>query len=141
MSTGIKNLVQTLDSVDFLKMDRRTFMKAVGFLGASTFLSSYQTEIVNALEFAETKIVWLHGAECTGCSESLLNAANPDILQALTKLNVNLAYHETLLAQQGIWVDNKLANTSELNSEILLDDLIKEGNYILVVEGAIPNGT
>ena len=67
MSTGIKNLVQTLDSVDFLKMDRRTFMKAVGFLGASTFLSSYQTEIVNALEFAETKIVWLHGAECTGC--------------------------------------------------------------------------
>ena len=48
-------------------------------------------------------------------SESLLNAANPDILQALTKLNVNLAYHETLLAQQGIWVDNKLANTSELN--------------------------
>ena len=69
-----------------------------------------------------------------------MNAANPDILQALTKLNVNLAYHETLLAQQGIWVDNKLANTSELNSEILLDDLIKEGNYILVVEGAIPNG-
>jgi hydrogenase small subunit len=140
MSTGIKNLVQTLDSVDFLKMDRRTFMKAVGFLGASTFLSSFQTEIVNALEFAETKIVWLHGSESTGCSESLLNAGNPDIIQALTKLNVNLAYHETLLAQQGIFVDGKLANTSELNSEILLEDLIKEGKYILVVEGSIPNG-
>ena len=136
----MKNLVKTLDSVDLLKMDRRTFMKAVGVLGASTFLTSFQSQIVTALEFAETKIVWLHGAECTGCSESLLNASNPDVAQALTKLNVNLAYHETLLAQQGIWVDGKLANTSELNSEILLEDLIKEGKYILVVEGSIPMG-
>ena len=140
MSTGTKNLVHILEGVDFLKMDRRTFMKAVGVLGASTFLSTYQTEIVSALEFAETKLVWLHGSECTGCSESLLNGGNPDIVQALSKLNVNLAYHETLLAQQGIFVDGKLANTSELNSEILLEELIKEGNYILVVEGSIPNG-
>jgi methanophenazine hydrogenase len=121
-------------------MDRRTFMKAVGLLGASAFLSSFQSEIVGALEFAETRLVWLHGAECSGCSESLLNAGNPDIAQALTKLNVNLAYHETLLAQQGIWVDGKPVNTADLNSEILLDELIKEGKYILAVEGSIPNG-
>jgi hydrogenase small subunit len=140
MSTGRKNLVRTLESVDFLKMDRRTFMKAVGVMGATLFLNTYKTEIVNALEFAETKIVWLHGAECTGCTESLLNGGNPDVAQALTKLNVNLAYHETVLAQQGIWNDGKLVNTSELNSEILLEELIKEGNYILVVEGSIPNG-
>jgi methanophenazine hydrogenase len=140
MSTGMKNLVKILDSVDILKMDRRTFMKGVGLLGASTFLSTYSTQIVSALEFAETKIIWLHGAESTGCSESLLNASNPDVAQALNKLNVNLAYHETLLAQQGIWVDGKLANTADLNSEILLEDLIKQGNYILVVEGSIPMG-
>ena len=121
-------------------MDRRTFMKMVAAVGASTFLNSFQTQIVSALEFAETKLVWLHGAECSGCSESLLNAGNPDIAQALTKLNVNLAYHETLLAQQGIWVDGKPANTADLNSEILLEDLIKEGKYILAVEGGIPNG-
>ncbi|AKB74267.1 Methanophenazine hydrogenase small subunit precursor [Methanosarcina lacustris Z-7289] len=140
MSTGTKNLVHILDGVDFLKMDRRTFMKAVGLLGATVMLDSYKAEIVSALEFAETKLVWLHGSECTGCSESLLNGGNPDIVQALNKLNVNLAYHETLLAQQGIFVDGKLANTSELNSEILLEELIKEGNYILIVEGSIPNG-
>ena len=57
-----------------------------------------------------------------------------------TKLNVNLAFHETLCAQQGIWNDGKLVNTSDLNSEILLEELYKEGNYILVVEGSIPNG-
>ncbi|MCO5383440.1 MAG: hydrogenase small subunit [Methanosarcina barkeri] len=140
MSTGMKNLVRTLDSVDFLKMDRRTFMKAVGVMGASVFLGTYKTQMVSALEFAETKLIWLHGSECTGCSESLLNAGNPDVGQALSKLNVNLAYHETLLAQQGIFNDGKLVNTSELNSEILLEELIKEGKYILVVEGGIPNG-
>jgi hydrogenase small subunit len=140
MSTGIKNLVRTLDSVDFLKMDRRTFMKALGAMGAATFINNYGVQMVNALEFAETKLIWLHGSECTGCSESVLNAGNPDFVQALQKLNVNLAFHETLCAQQGIWNDNKLVNTSELNSEILLEELYKEGNYILVVEGSIPNG-
>ncbi|MGB9928910.1 MAG: hydrogenase small subunit [Methanosarcina sp.] len=140
MSTKIKNLVRSLDSVDFLKMDRRTFMKAVAVLGASTFIGTYKTEIVQALEFAETKLIWLHGSECTGCSESVLNAGNPDLVQALQKLNVNLVFHETIMAQQGIWNDGKLVNTSELNSEILLEEAYKEGNYILVVEGAIPNG-
>jgi len=140
MSTGIKNLARTLDSLDFLKLDRRTFMKAVGALGATAFLGTYKTEIVSALEFAETKIIWLHGAECTGCSESILNGGNPDIVQAISKLNVNLAYHETLLAQQGLFVDGEPVNTSELNSELLVDELIEEGNYILVVEGAIANG-
>ena len=140
MSTGTKNLVRTLDSVDFLKMDRRTFMKVVGAVGATAFLGTYQTEIVNALELAETKLLWLHGSECTGCSESLLNGGNPDVAQALTKLNVNLVFHETICAQQGIWNDGKLVNTAELNSEILLEETYKEGNYILVIEGSIPNG-
>ena len=140
MSTGIRNLVRTLDSVDFLKMDRRTFMKAVGVMGASAFLGTYKTEIVNALEFAETKLIWMHGSECTGCSISLLNAGNPDLVQALQKLNVNLVFHETICAQQGIWNDGKLVNNAEFNSEILLEETYKEGNYILVVEGSIPNG-
>lgn len=140
MVIGKKNLVHTLESMDFLKMDRRTFLKAVGAVGATAFLGTYKTEIVSALEFAETKLVWLHGAECTGCSESVLNGGNPDIVQAITRLNVNLAYHETLLAQQGLFVDGKPVNSSELNSEILVDELIEEGNYILVVEGSIANG-
>lgn len=140
MSTGIKNLVRTLDSVDFLKMDRRTFMKAVSAMGAAAFMGTYKADIVKALELAETKLVWLHGSECTGCSESVLNAGNPDIVQALQKLNVNLVFHETICAQQGIWNDGELVNNAELNSEILLEETYKEGNYFLVVEGSIPNG-
>lgn len=140
MKKNTSDVSEKTEKPDFLKMDRRTFLKTACLLGASAFLGTYRTEIVRALEAAETKLVWLHGAECTGCTESLLNGGDPDVLAALQALNTKLAYHETLLAGQGIFVDGQPANTAELNSEILVDELIEEGNYILVVEGAIPNG-
>lgn len=140
MGTDKAILSHSLSNPDFLKMDRRTFLKLAGAMGASAFLGTYKTDIVKGIEFSETKLIWIHGAGCTGCSESLLNGGDPDIVQAITKLNVNVAYHAILLAQQGIFVDGKPANTSELNSEILIDELIEKGGYILVVEGAIANG-
>ena len=52
-----------------------------------------------------------------------------------------LASHEVLMMQQGIFVDGKLANTSDLNSEIVLDEILgREKGYVLVSEGAISNG-
>ena len=140
MNKNTSDISVKTEKPDFFKMDRRTFLKTACLLGASAFLGTYRTEIVRALETAETKLVWLHGAECTGCTESLLNGGDPNVLSALQALDAKLAYHETLLAGQGIFVDGQPANTTELNSEILVDELIEEGNYILVVEGAIPNG-
>ncbi|WP_340817916.1 hydrogenase small subunit [Methanolobus sp. WCC4] len=132
--------MEKTEKQDFLSMDRRTFLKVVGAIGASTFLGIHRSQITKALELSKTKVIWLHGAECTGCSASLLDGGNPDLSQAIEKLSVDLAFHETLLAQQGIFVDGRPASTSELNSEILLDEAIEEGNYILVVEGSIANG-
>ncbi|WP_340819146.1 hydrogenase small subunit [Methanolobus sp. WCC4] len=129
-----------LENTDFLSMDRRTFLKVVGAMGASTFLGLHRSEIVKALELSNTRVIWIHGAECTGCSESVLNGRDPDIFQAIQKLSVDVAYHEMLIQQQGIFVDGELASTSELNSEIMLEEAIEEGGYILVVEGAIANG-
>jgi len=137
---GIENSPDRFKHLDFMKMDRRTFLKAVGALGASLFLQTYRSDVVKALEFAETRIVWIHGGECTGCSESLLNGGEPDVLQAFDRLNIRLEYHELLLGQQGIYVDGEMVNTSELNSEILFEEVVKEEGYILVVEGAIANG-
>jgi F420-nonreducing hydrogenase I len=133
-------IVNNIENTDFFSMDRRTFLKVVGAIGASAFLGIHHSDISRALEISKTRIIWLHGAECTGCSESLLDGGNPDLVQAIQKLNVDVVYHETLLAQQGIFVDGRPAANSELNSEILLDEAIEEGNYILVVEGAIANG-
>ena len=141
MASEKLNIIEQFKNLDILKVDRRTFLKAVAALGATSFVSIYGNELAQALgEFPNTKVLWLHGAECTGCSESALNGHSPEFAEALSKLNISLVYHETLLAQQGIFVDGKLAGTSELNGEILLKELIAEGGYILVVEGAIGNG-
>jgi len=129
-----------LDNLDILELDRRTFLKAVGMLGASAFLGNYGTQIARALKVAETKVVWLNGAACTGCSMSFINSAHPDVVQAITELNVNIGYMETLSPQQGIFVDGAPAGTSELNSELKIEELVREGGYILVVEGAVPFG-
>ncbi|MCL2863164.1 MAG: oxidoreductase [Methanimicrococcus sp.] len=140
MASEKLNMIEQFKNLDILKVDRRTFLKAVAALGATSFVSIYGNQLVKALEFSETKVLWLHGAECTGCSVSALNATAPDFVDALSALNISLVFHETLLAQQGIFVDGKLVGTSDLNAEILLEELAEEGGYILVVEGSIGNG-
>jgi len=140
MASEKLNMIEQFKNLDILKVDRRTFLKAVAALGATSFVSIYGNELVKALEFSETKVLWLHGAECTGCSESALNSSAPEFADALAKLNVSLVYHETLLAHQGLFVDGKLVGTSDLNGEILLEELVEAGGYILVVEGSIGNG-
>ena len=122
-------------------MDRRTFIKAVGVLGASLFLQTYKSDIAKTLQLSETKVVWLHGVMDSGCTISMLDGGSPDIVEFLRVYNLKLLYHEVLMMQQGIFVDGKLANTSELNSEILLDEIMeREKGYVLVSEGAVANG-
>jgi F420-nonreducing hydrogenase I len=124
-----------------MKMDRRTFIKAVGVLGASLFLQTYKSDLIKALELSETKVVWLHGVDCTGCTISMLDGGTPDIVELIQYLNLNLLYQEVLMMQQGIFVDGKPANTSELNSELVLDEILEnEKGYVLISEGGVPNG-
>ena len=78
-------------------------------------------------------VVWLQGAGCTGCSVSVLNAVSPKIQNLLLDelvpgQQLNLIFHSTIMAGQGEPVIEVLKDT-EKN---------REGDYILVVEGAIP---
>jgi NiFe hydrogenase small subunit HydA len=125
-----------------MRMDRRTFIKAVGVLGASLFIQTYKSDIAKALSVVpETKVVWLHGVEDSGCTISMLDGENPDIVEFLELFNLNLLFQEVLMMQQGIFVDGKLANTRELNSEIVLEEILeREKGYVLISEGAVANG-
>lgn len=72
-----------------------------------------------------TKVVWLHLAECTGCSESFLRTSSPNLADLLFDF-ISLEYHETLMIADG-W-------TAEENLEKILED----GNdFILAVEGGV----
>ena len=110
---------------------RRDFMKWAGAMTAFLALPSTFTPLVaRAAELADrVPVIWLHMAECTGCSESLLRSDTPTI-DSLIFDHISLEYHETVMAASG-W-----------QAEEILEDSIKKhkGNYFLMVEGGIPTG-
>lgn len=80
----------------------------------------------------ECNAVWLHGASCTGCTVSALNAANPGIVDVILKQllpgkHVNLRFHTTIMAPAGKPV-----------MEVLHGIESSGGIDVLIVEGAIP---
>lgn len=85
-------------------------------------------DIVNALEKiagGNVPVLWLQGQSCSGCSVSLLNAEAPGPAQILTHY-ISLKFHPTLSA-----------TTGEACMKVI-NDTIKRGGHILVVEGSIP---
>ena len=110
---------------------RRDFMKWAGMVTAMLSLPSTFTPLVaEAVKVADRlPIIWLHMAECTGCSESLLRSANPSI-DSLIFDYISLEYHETLMAAAGWQAEHNLESAIEKY----------KGRYILMVEGGIPTG-
>ncbi len=81
----------------------------------------------------ELPVVWLQGAGCTGCSISVLNLVSPSVKNVLIDevipgKHINLRFHPTLMAGAGDPALRVLEDTTHQ----------KKGNYILVMEGAIP---
>jgi len=108
---------------------RRDFLKMAGILATAAGLSSIQTQaMAKGLEKIATgnvKVVWIEGLSCSGCSVSLLNTESPGPVDLLTKY-ISLVYHATIGAAQG---DNAVG---------VLEKAVETGDFILVVEGAIP---
>ncbi|GHV01004.1 quinone-reactive Ni/Fe-hydrogenase small chain [Campylobacterota bacterium] len=111
---------------------RRDFMKwAAGVTALFALPQSFVPLVAQAAELTDRlPVVWLHMAECTGCSESLLRSDTPTI-DSLIFDHISLEYHETVMAAAG-W-----------QAEQNLEDAIKKynGKYILMVEGGIPAGS
>ena len=110
-------------------VSRRDFMKYCGMLTATMGLSSSFIPKV-AEVFAAPKqrppVVWLHFAECTGCSEAILRSMYPWIDQLVLEI-LSIEYHEAIFAAAGHQMeDNLQAAVKKYN-----------GKFICVVEGAI----
>jgi len=113
-------------------VSRRDFMKwAAGMTAMLSLPSSFTPLMAKAAELTDKlPVIWLHMAECTGCSESLLRTDAPTI-DSLIFDHISLEYHETLMVACG-W-----------QAEENLDTAIEKykGKYILMVEGGIPAGS
>jgi len=109
-------------------VSRRSFLKLMAATTAALGLpSTVLPQSVKALETALEKppIIWLHGMECTGCSESLLATLNPSPAEVVLDM-LSIRYHETIMAASGYV------------AEKAYQDTLKQ-NFVLVVEGSIPS--
>lgn len=110
-------------------ISRRDFVKWAGAMTASLGLPATFTPLtMKAAELAgRIPIIWLHMAECTGCSESLLRTEDPSIDSIIFDY-VSLEYHETIMVGSGFQATKSL------------EDAVKtyKGRYIMMVEGGIP---
>jgi len=87
---------------------------------------SFAPRIAEAVAKRPT-VVWLHFAECTGCTESFIRTTHPWAADIVLDI-VNVAYLETIQAAAG-----------DQAEEILEDTVKKEkGKYICIAEGGIP---
>jgi [NiFe] hydrogenase small subunit len=73
------------------------------------------------------RVLWLHFAECTGCTEAVLRTSSPGFADLIFDV-ISLEYHETLMAAAGDTVEKILTTTAQTYS----------GQFFCVVEGAIP---
>ena len=108
---------------------RRDFIKVCSMAAGAVGLPAWAGEKM-AEQVATGKkpsVIWLHFQECTGCTESLLRTAHPDLGSLILDL-ISVDYHETLFAAAGHQIEAALHQTVAREA----------GKYILVVEGAIP---
>jgi quinone-reactive Ni/Fe-hydrogenase small subunit len=72
-------------------------------------------------------IIWLELADCSGNSEAFIKSSHPSIADLIFDY-ISLDYHELLMSASGDQSESALENT--ITEE--------KGEYILIVEGAIP---
>ncbi|MCP4691928.1 MAG: hydrogenase small subunit, partial [Desulfobacterales bacterium] len=108
---------------------RRDFMKYCTALTATMGLSAAYVPKV-AEVFAAPKqrppVIWLHFAECTGCSEALIRSMYPWIDQLVLEV-LSVEYHETIMAAAGKQAEEQLHAAVKKY----------KGKFICVVEGAV----
>lgn len=108
---------------------RRSFMKYCSLTAAALGLGpAFVPKIAHAMETKpRTPVIWLHGLECTCCSESFIRSGHPLAKDVILSM-ISLDYDELLMAPSGLAAQAVLEETIERY----------KGNYILAVEGNPP---
>lgn len=113
-----------------LGISRRSFLKFCTGIAATMGLTTEQAMAMAEAVATPRKrpvVIWLHGQECTGPTETLLRGEHPTLERLILEM-ISLDYHQTLDAGAGHQVEAAKEASMEAN----------KGKYILVVEGSIP---
>jgi hydrogenase small subunit len=130
-------------------LNRRDFLKLSALMGVGAVVSLYSLEIKRVIgQVAEESggkihLIWLTLASETGCTISMLQASNPDLIEAVENLNISVDFWKALMTPDYDlgWVS--AGYTQEDLSQVPLFNAAF-GNApvdVLVVEGAPQLGT
>jgi hydrogenase small subunit len=110
-------------------ISRRSFLKFCSLTAASLGLGEAGAQqIAQAMQTKpRTPVIWLHGLECTCCTESFIRSAHPLAKDVVLSM-LSLDYDDTLMAAAGHQAEEALEQTIAKY----------KGNYILAVEGNPP---
>ncbi|MDH4030131.1 MAG: hydrogenase small subunit, partial [Chromatiales bacterium] len=105
---------------------RRSFLKFCSLTAAGLGLApEFAGKIAHAMETKpRTPVIWLHGQECTCCTESFIRSGHPlagDVILSM----ISLDYDDTIMAAAGLQAEEILEQTIEKY----------DGQYILACEG------
>ncbi len=108
---------------------RRDFLKFCSLMSVYLGLSpALAPKVVQAMESKpRVPVIWLHGLECTCCSESFIRSSHPIVADIVLNM-ISLDYDDTLSAAAGHQLE-------EIRKQIMKDH---KGKYILAVEGNAP---
>ena len=83
-------------------VSRRDFLKFCSMVAVTMGMGTgFAEQVARALTMPRRpSVVYLHNAECTGCSEALLRTGQPFIDELILD-TISLDYHETILAAAG----------------------------------------
>jgi [NiFe] hydrogenase small subunit len=110
-------------------VSRRDFMRYCTFLTATMGLSvSYVPKVAEVFAAPRQRppVIWLHFAECTGCSEAMLRTIYPYVDELVLEI-LSVEYHETIMAAAGQQAEDQLQAALKKHA----------GKFICVVEGAV----
>lgn len=111
------------------KLTRRNFVKTcIALTGAMGLSPNLLPEVIaRAQERPLIPVIWMHGLECTGCSESFIRSKAPLASDVILKM-ISLEYDDTLSAASGMDLEH--------HREKIIKDY--SGNYLLIAEGGVP---
>ncbi|NJD08744.1 MAG: hydrogenase small subunit, partial [Methylococcaceae bacterium] len=108
---------------------RRSFIKFCSLTASALGLGpAFVPRIAEAMETKpRIPVLWLHGLECTCCSESFIRSGHPLAKDVVLSM-LSLDYDDTIMAASGH------------NAEAIVEEIVTQhkGNYILAVEGNPP---
>ena len=127
----LNNRRDFMDTIADEGIERRDFLKWASATTAMLMLPASFTPLVAeaATVMNRLPVIWMELSDCAGNSEALLRSDGPKIDELVLDV-LSLEFHETLQAASGHQAEKQLEEAIEHF----------KGQYLLVVEGAVPLG-